>query len=107
MNQHYDDAGGAGTAMVASQPMNIATLEPFAIRQQPTRVMKKLVYRGETHAFQEQIKVRLFSDVIRNTVALSAICDQAAAVVPSSEPLCREITRTYALSSVDRLGRVW
>ena len=108
MNQnqpYYDDADGAGTAMVSSPSMSIATVESFPIRQQPTRATRKLMDRAGTHAFQEEIKVRLFSGVVRNTVALSAMCDQAAAAVPSSEPICREITRIYAYSSADRLGR--
>jgi len=110
MNQepvYYDDAGGASGQVVESPYTSITVLEPFAIRERPTRMMRKLVDKGETHAVQEQVKAKLFYAVARNTVALSDFCDSAAAMVPSSEPLCREITRIYALSSSERLGRMF
>ena len=100
--QHYD--AGAGTQMVSSPSMGYPTLEPFSIGQ-PTRAMRRIVQRAEEYSVREKCKARIASEVIVNTMALSAICDYAGNTVPSSEPVCREATRVYAITSMERLGR--
>ena len=102
--QPYD--AGAGTQMVSSPSMGYPALEPFSIGQ-PTRAMRKVVQRAEDYSVREKCKARLASEVIVNTMALSAICDYAGHAVPSSEPVCREATRMYAITSMKKLGEEW
>ena len=106
MSEYYNDAGEAGTEVVSSRPMSIVPLESFAIGQ-PTRAMRRIAHRAQTQAVQEKFKARLASEIVVNTVALTALADQAAISVPNSEPVCREVIRIYALSSAERLGRMW
>jgi len=105
MNQHhYDDGHGAGTQIVSSQPMGITTLEPFNLSPSNNRFNRKLAAKADMYAAQEHHKARIAQAVIINTIALSAITDRAAEVVPSSESVCREIVYTYAKSSAQRLA---
>ena len=96
-----------GNGLMSTPQMSIANLEPIAINQISNRAAGKLSRRVEMEAAQEYCKARLVHTVITNTVALSAVTDNAAALVPSSEQTCREVVRTYALSSAKRIAERW
>jgi len=105
-NEYYDDYE---SEIVQSQPMQfgLTTLEPLSLSQPNTRAHRQLARRAEIDTTSEQYKARLMQGVIMNTTALSAIADQASAMVPSAEQPVREAVRIYARSSTERIAQNW
>ena len=95
--------GGFGSNV----PMNVVNLAPVTFDNPNNRSIRKVERRLEAEAHQEYCKARLAQTVIGNTMSLACIADHAATLVPSSEQPVREIVRTYALSSAQRIAERW
>jgi len=107
MNNPYE-AGDPGTQIISSSPsMSLATIEPIVVGVPTTRAERKIAHRAHMDATIEYHKARVTNTVICNAVALSAVVDAAAAIVPSSEPLCREAVKISILSSANRIAERW
>jgi len=102
---HYD--AGAGTQIISSPPMNITAIETYTVGQPTTRAERKIAHMAHMDATREYHKARLTNNLIHATVGLSAVVDAAAVVVPSSEPVCRDIIKIGALSSINRISERW
>ncbi|GHU52502.1 hypothetical protein FACS1894132_02290 [Clostridia bacterium] len=108
MNQEYYEPQGEiyapETGNTSVSNLSLSSLSPIALEPANNRLARKAEKRVAVVAVQERAKARVASDVILNTVALSAIVDQAAQMVPSSEAPCRHIVNTYASSSAQKIA---
>lgn len=110
-HQYYEAGEVASTAVVQSQPqpmgMQLSTLEPMVVGAPVTRAERKIAHRAQMDATREYHKARVAHTIIGNAMTLSSVVDTAAALVPSSEPVCREIVVEYARSSVKSMADRW
>lgn len=92
----------AGTSLARS-----SSIAPVAAGAKSSRAMRKLENRVEMEAANSRAFARLSGELIMNTVAITALGEQAVKNAPGAQKAIEHIINVYAASGVAGLAERW
>ena len=100
--ESYAESAEPGTAIAAA-----SAFPPAVAGNMSGRAMQKIENRVERDAVNARAHARLSGELIMNTVALSAIGENAARTAPGAAKAIQHIINVYACSSAEGLAGRW